>query len=149
MLIAINLQTPAPDKVKRSCFLEPLARHSLEYMAVPILRKIRLVTKLPGFLQSTNLNPFSRAGVDPLQNIFFMLIFILSLLIFYFFVFTCTILSPYKVLPLHPAAVQLPFWLDEDNDDDDDGYDLDDDDGYDDDDDERPDKQDQAEQQSH
>ena len=28
-------------------------------------------------------------------------------------------LSPNKVLPLHPDAVQLPFWLDDDEGDDD------------------------------
>ena len=55
------------------------------------------------------------------------------------------------MLPLHPAALQLPFWLDKDQDDDndDDDDDDDDDDGYDDDVDERPDGQGQAEQQSH
>ena len=32
-------------------------------------------------------------------------------------------MSPNKVLPLHPAALQLPFWLDDQDDDDDGGHD--------------------------
>ena len=51
------------------------------------------------------------------------------------------------MLPLHPTALQLPFWVeDDDHDDDDDG---DGDDNVDDDVDEIPDGQGQAEQQSH
>ena len=98
------------------------------------------MTKIPGLLQQTNLNPLPIAGIDPLQNKLCSLSLSINhpfhLLDFHFFpfIFTWTILSPYKVLPLHPAALQLPFWLDKDQDDDNDDDDNDDDDNENDDD---------------